>query len=236
MEKDDMIVSRNWGEWRRRGRKADREKREENDEEPLSVRRLFLPLTLGRPLHLSFDFTRSWSLFLSLSFSPFVSRSYLPFSHGFLLLLAAGTWAWTWARWVFRAGERRPIPDQMSHKSYRLSDLLILSSTATSLPIQFHGGRSPRIPSSRTESGTGVCNTPRENIVDYYRSYRRMRANSINSTFRSGSRFTNLRKKHPDSDSIDRNYKLKNLVGVLYPVSNKYLEYSCNIRLQIYCM
>jgi len=41
-----------------------------------------------------------------------------------------------------------------------------------------------------------------------------MRANSINSTFRSGSHFMNLRKKHPDPDSIDRNYKLKNLVGV----------------------
>lgn len=91
MNKDDEIVSRRKV---RRERKTDGEKKREENEELLSVRRLFLSLTLGRPLHLSFACSfPSFSLFLSTRFpilSPFLAR--------FLPLLAAGTWAWTWAR------------------------------------------------------------------------------------------------------------------------------------------
>lgn len=84
---------------------------------------------------------------LSLSFSPLVSRSCLPFSCGFFLSLRRER-----GRGRGRGESSGPASISRSRTGRlvnraRPSDPLVLSSTATSLPIQFYGGRSPRIPS-----------------------------------------------------------------------------------------
>lgn len=134
---------------RKRKRKRDRQRSE--------LRRAIL-----RPLTFSSSNFRSTcsSLFrfrsflipfpLSLSFSPLVSRSCLPFSCGFFLSLrrergrGRGRGESSGPASISRSRTGRLVNRAPTLGSSRP---LVLSSTATSLPIQFYGGRSPRIPS-----------------------------------------------------------------------------------------
>lgn len=174
-------------------RKERKKRREKKTKRCASIRRLFLPPAFDQ---------LSLSLFISPAVFLSISRAHLPFSPVFFLYLR---------RYVgvdvgevsLQSRQTSTDPDKTSRKSRWPSGPSKLSID-TSLPIQFYGGRSPRIPSQRQNRAWIVRNTSREisltiivvSSVRWSVGYARIR---LTRSVELGPISINLRKQYPDS-------------------------------------